>query len=101
MYTDKELDRRRKLVYEVRPWEKSSGPKTPRGKRVSSMNALKHGLHSRDLALRTCSVILEQQKAVTESALAWPEDKLDRLREILPETAELLEKARNVSTEDS
>ena len=32
-----------------KPWEKSTGPITPRGKSKSSMNALKSGAHSRKM----------------------------------------------------
>jgi len=45
-FTPEELERRRKRIYEVKPWEKSTGAKTPEGKLRVSQNALKTGLHS-------------------------------------------------------
>jgi len=44
-------ERRRKAAARCRankPWEKSTGPKTPAGKMRASLNALKHGGHSCD-----------------------------------------------------
>jgi hypothetical protein len=39
--------KQRKAIYAWRPWEKSTGPKTPEGKRAVSFNAYKHGMRSR------------------------------------------------------
>jgi hypothetical protein len=33
-------------IKEWKPWEKSTGPKTPAGKAISSQNSLKHGAFS-------------------------------------------------------
>ena len=43
------LARRRRQAVAIRkfkPWLKSTGPKTPTGKSISSQNALQHGLRS-------------------------------------------------------
>jgi|JFJP01.1.fsa_nt_gi hypothetical protein len=45
-FSPEELERRRQRIYEVKPWEKSSGAKTLRGKMIVSQNALKTGLYS-------------------------------------------------------
>ena len=43
----------RASVYRVKPWTRSTGPRTLRGKRRSKMNALKHGERSaRAIAVR-------------------------------------------------
>ncbi|MFQ5673799.1 MAG: hypothetical protein ACE5G9_11945 [Nitrospinales bacterium] len=61
----------REKILQTRPWEKTTGPKTPQGRARSSMNALKHGKWSRTMAVirkqrqtaRTLkSEILELQK---------------------------------------
>jgi len=36
------------ILKKIKPWEKSTGPKTKEGKNVSSLNALKHGENSKD-----------------------------------------------------
>lgn len=60
-FTPEELDRRRKRIYEVKPWEKSTGAKTPEGKLRVSQNALKTGLHSQFEPIRLLAR-LEKEK---------------------------------------
>ena len=46
-------ERRRKQaerLKQTRPWEKSTGPRTAKGRKASSKNAMKHGLRSREMA---------------------------------------------------
>ena len=42
-WTAEERQRQRELIQRWRPWEKSTGAKTPEGKRISSKNATKNG----------------------------------------------------------
>ena len=45
-YSEKEIERRRQQCLKTKPWERSTGAKTPEGKLRSSQNALKTGLYS-------------------------------------------------------
>ncbi len=38
-WTEEEKKRQSELIKKCRPWEKSTGPRTPEGKRISSRNA--------------------------------------------------------------
>ena len=60
-FSPEELERRRQRIYEVKPWEKSTGAKTPEGKLRVSQNALKTGLHSQFEPIRLLAR-LELQK---------------------------------------
>ena len=42
-WTPERRARQAKLIRQWKPWEKSTGPKTPEGKAVSSQNAYKGG----------------------------------------------------------
>jgi hypothetical protein len=55
----------RAAIYRWRPWEKSTGPKTPHGKGIVSRNAWKGGHRSRVLEgeLRALREIIEQMGA--------------------------------------
>ena len=46
-FSPEELERRRQRIYIIKPWERSTGAKTERGKAIIiSQNALKTGLYS-------------------------------------------------------
>ena len=45
-FSPEELERRRQRIYITKPWERSTGAKTERGKAIVSQNALKTGLYS-------------------------------------------------------
>lgn len=44
--SESERERRRQQCLKTKPWEKSTGARTERGKAISSQNALKTGLYS-------------------------------------------------------
>ncbi len=41
--SDQEKNYRRELITSNKPWTKSTGPKTPEGKKIVSKNSTKHG----------------------------------------------------------
>jgi hypothetical protein len=45
-WTEERRQRQRELIMALKPWEKSTGPKTAKGKAASSRNSKKHGLRS-------------------------------------------------------
>lgn len=49
-WTEERRRRQAERCRAQRPWEQSTGPKSAEGKQRSSLNALKHGRHSRILA---------------------------------------------------
>jgi hypothetical protein len=49
-WTPERKAKQRKAIYAWRPWEKSTGPKTPGGKVAAARNAWKHGHRSRAFA---------------------------------------------------
>lgn len=56
--TEEERQRRRDSIRATKPWLKSTGPRTPEGKAISSSNGLKHGCCSKDPALRLVGRVL-------------------------------------------
>lgn len=45
-WTPERRAKQSELMRKMRPWEKSTGPKTPSGKEIIKNNALKHGFCS-------------------------------------------------------
>ena len=84
----------RASIGHVKPWTRSTGPRTPDGKAVSSRNALKHGLRSKEVrrAEREISVALRDAAASIEAGsrpsvepeqlLVWFERLLDAQAEL-------------------
>ena len=64
---------RSELIKKIQPWLKSTGPKSDEGKSISSQNALKHGVRSkntiavlktiRGLIKSTDSIVPKRQKS--------------------------------------
>ncbi len=47
-WTKQRRAKMRKAIYAWRPWEHSTGPKTPAGKAAIARNSLKHGAFTRE-----------------------------------------------------
>lgn len=63
-WTTQEREKQRRLINEVRPWERSTGPRTTEGKQNSARNAYKGGL--RPLLRESARVLQEQQRTLQE-----------------------------------
>jgi len=50
VYPPKYREERARLIRKTRPWEKTTGPRTPAGKAAAARNARKHGLRSAEVA---------------------------------------------------
>ena len=61
-WTIKQRKLQAERIKKLRPWEKSTGPKTDNGKKVASMNAYKGGIKHKLKELR--KLILEQKKLI-------------------------------------
>ena len=45
-WTPERRTKQSQLIQNWKPWENSTGPRTAQGRKISSMNALKHGMRS-------------------------------------------------------
>lgn len=64
-WTEERRQKARERILKNKPWEKSTGPKTPAGKQNVALNALKHGGRSR-VALALAKQILGLNKISME-----------------------------------
>jgi hypothetical protein len=67
-WTLEERQRQRELIQRWKPWEKSTGAKTPEGKAKSSKNAIKDGksLEVRELIKYLNGLLREQKKLIEQ-----------------------------------
>ncbi|HBW86401.1 MAG TPA: hypothetical protein DEF82_06570 [Crocinitomicaceae bacterium] len=63
VWTEEERQRQRELIQRWKPWTKSTGAKTPEGKRRSSQNSFKTGksLEIREM-IKRLNKLLKKQK---------------------------------------
>jgi len=48
-WTPESRQKQREVIMKSKPWEKSTGPKTPEGKKNVAQNSLKHGMRSKEI----------------------------------------------------
>ncbi len=59
------------LIQKWKPWEKSTGPKTPEGKKASSLRWLKHGMRSAEVRnMESAIAALARMERVARNKIA-------------------------------
>lgn len=61
-WTEERKQRQRELIQTWKPWEKSTGAKTPQGKARSSRNAYKTGVSEIRVFLKELKKLLKEEK---------------------------------------
>jgi len=70
-WTDEQRKAQSERIKDLKPWLKTTGPKTEQGKRNSSQNAIKHGLRSQ--LAKDVKAVLRQQEAILRDLSCHPE----------------------------
>jgi hypothetical protein len=68
IWTEERRRKQAEAIKKHKPWEKSTGPKTAKGKAKASQNALKHGLRGRHANLVRKALLHNREflKAIVE-----------------------------------
>lgn len=67
-WSEEQRQKARERMYRVRPWEKTTGAKTPEGKKRCSQNAYKHGRYSKAMKeIEKLVYELKRESGVKES----------------------------------
>ena len=61
-WTEERKQKQRELIQNWKPWEKSTGAKTPKGKAKSKMNAYKYGSSEARMMLREFNSLLRDKR---------------------------------------
>ena len=70
----KKTNCKREAIQQSRPWEYSTGPTSEEGKRVSSQNALKRGLHTAEVRSARCEAY-DLLRCVQDVLCGIPDDE--------------------------
>lgn len=65
-WTEERRQRQRELIQTWKPWEQSTGAKTPQGKARSSKNAYKTGSSEIKIFLRELNRLLKEEKSIID-----------------------------------
>jgi hypothetical protein len=65
-WTEERKQKQRELIQNWKPWEKSTGAKTPKGKAKSKMNAYKYGYAEAKMMLRELGRMLREEKKLID-----------------------------------